>query len=92
MNMNSIETTPSVEWLSSRGGELRSGVLSHTWIVLIAGSQQYRLTVVPAAGRFACAITQLNNGKRLDKGTTHPSSQAALINGLDELRGLLGWS
>jgi hypothetical protein len=82
-------TTP--EWLAQRDGQLRPGVNADTYLVRLSGAPQYRLAVVPAGGQFTCAVTQTNNGKRLDSGSTHPTAEAALQCGLDELGKTLGW-
>jgi len=85
------ESSRTPDWLAARGGELRRGVQENSWLVLLNGSQQYRLAVAPAAGTFTCVVTQTNNGKRLDKGATYPDAKAALDGGLAELRTFLGW-
>jgi hypothetical protein len=87
----STTTTDTPEWLAKRGGQLCPGVLKHTWLVMLGGSMQYKLAIVPVKGQHGCAITQTNNGKRLDKGTAYPTEDAALAGGLDELRQGLGW-
>ncbi len=78
------------DWLTRHGGELRPGSSESTWFVLLNGPQ-YQLTVVPAKGKFTCAVVQTVNGKRLDKGVEYPDPGAALSGGLDELRQVLGW-
>ena len=82
-------TTP--DWLSLRGGELRRGLSDRSWLILLAGTQQYQVVITPAGGKFSCAVTQLNNGKRLDKGTLYPTAEAAFQGGLEELKHALGW-
>jgi hypothetical protein len=82
-------TTP--DWLAKRGGELQQAPDGHTWCVLLNGSQQYKLSPSPAAGKFTCMILQTVNGKRLDKGTTYPTAADAVRGGLEELRAALGW-
>jgi hypothetical protein len=79
------------EWLSQRMGELCPGLNERTWLVVLNGTQQYRAVVTPAGGKFTCAVSQLNNGKRLDKGTIFASADTALQGGLDELKHALGW-
>ena len=79
------------EWLAVHGGELRRGPDDFTWLVMLGGSQQYRAVVAPAKGRFACAVTQMVSGKRLDKGAEFPTPDAALQGGLADLRDALGW-
>ena len=82
-------TTP--DWLASRGGRFVPGYDGRTWLVLINDTPQYKLTPVPAAGRFTCQIVQTINGKRLDKGTTLATTDDAIDEGLEELRQALGW-
>jgi hypothetical protein len=79
------------EWLAKRGGELREGTMRHYWFVFLNGEPQYRLTAVPAAGRFSCEVVQTVNGKRLDIGGTYPTAEDAIRGGLEELRKALGW-
>ena len=82
-------TTP--DWLSLRGGKIRPGVNADTWLILLSNMQEYAAVVAPAAGKFTCAVTLRNNGRRLDKGTVYPTAEAALQGGLDELKQSLGW-
>lgn len=79
------------EWLKIRGGELTPGINHATWLLLLDGSPQYKLVVVPAKGGFSCAVIQTNNGRRLDKAASGPTTEAALQAGLAELRETLGW-
>ena len=82
-------TTP--EWLSKHGGELRRATVPDTWLVLIGGEPQYRLTPVPAEGKCSCQVTQTVNGRRLDRAAAFPSLEEAIQAGLDDLRKALGW-
>jgi hypothetical protein len=82
-------TTP--DWLQTRGGRLLPGYDGRTSLVLINDTPQYKLTPVPAAGRFACQIMQTVNGKRLEKGPTFATAEEAVNGGLQELRQSLGW-
>jgi hypothetical protein len=82
-------TTPN--WLQVRGSRLVPGYDGRTWLVLINDTPQYKLTPVPAAGRFGCQIVQTINGKRLDKATTYPTADEAVNGGSEELRQVLGW-
>ncbi len=79
------------EWLTKREGSLRQGVNGSTWMVTLSGHPYYRLFATPAGGQITCAITQANNGKRLDGGKKYPSEDAAIQGGLEELRDTLGW-
>ena len=79
------------EWLTLRDGSLRLGLGEHTVFVMLSGQPQYRLDARPAAGAFACAVTQTVNGRRLDGGATYPTRDAALAGGLEQLRATLGW-
>lgn len=91
MTATAVTSVTPPEWLALHGGELRRGVSDSTWLVLLNGSMQNKLTVGPAGGRFTCAVTQANNGRRLDKGTTFATADAALQGGLEQLREALGW-
>lgn len=79
------------EWLSTRSGGLMNGLDDRTLLVTIDGHPQYRLDVLPAKGKFTCAIVQSNNGKRIDGGKAYSNQDAALAGGLEELRAHLGW-
>ena len=79
------------DWLQSRGCRLVPDYDGFAWLVLINDTPQYKLTPVPAGGRFACQIVQTVNGKRLDKGTTYATAEDAVKGGLEELRQALGW-
>lgn len=78
-------------WLTQRGGELRASRDGHSWMVYFAGQPQYVVMPVPAAGKFACRVSQTINGRRLDGGTTYPSAEDAVRGGLEDLRKALGW-
>jgi hypothetical protein len=83
---------PSVpDWLKLRDGSLKPGVRDQIVFVMVGDQPHYRLDVRPAAGQFACAVTQTVNGRRLDEATTYPTADAALAGGLDQLRAKLGW-
>jgi hypothetical protein len=82
-------TTP--EWLSRHGGELRQRAGFDQWLVLLHGEPQYVLAVVPAAGKYACKVTQTNNGRQLDSGAACATPEEALRTGLDDLCKALGW-
>lgn len=80
------------DWLQLRGGVLKPGVRAETTFVMLEGNPLYKLEVRPAAGTFACAVSNTVNGKRLDDtATTYPTAEAALAGGLDQLRNKLGW-
>jgi hypothetical protein len=84
-----LPTVP--DWLKKRDGGLTAGVGPYTAFVVLGGQPQYRLDVRPAKGEFVCAVTQTNNGKRLDGDAKFPTGAAALAGGLEALRGALGW-
>ncbi|HLW68506.1 MAG TPA: hypothetical protein VKS79_24520 [Gemmataceae bacterium] len=86
-----MTTIPTPEWLSQRGGQIRPGISANTWLILLSNMQEYAAMVTPAAGKFTCAVTQRNNGKRLDKATVYPTAEAAVQGGLEELKQALGW-
>lgn len=79
------------DWLSRHDGALRTGPNSQTWLVTFNGHPLYRLFATTAKGQFTCAVTQANNGQRVDQGKQYASIDAALSGGLDELREKLGW-
>lgn len=82
-------TTP--EWLKIRDGEVHHGKDGRSLSVHFAGALQYVLVPVPAKGRFACQISQTNNGRRLESGKTYEKFAQAMEGGLEDLRGHLGW-
>jgi hypothetical protein len=80
------------DWLARHDGSLTPGIHPETTFVMIGGQPLYKLEVRPAEGKFACAVSNTVNGKRLDDATaTYPSPEAALAGGLDQLCGALGW-
>ena len=79
------------DWLASHDGSLKPGVRPETTFVMIGGQPLYKLEVRPAEGKFACAVSQTVNGRRLDDGATYPTRDAALAGGLEQLRNKLGW-
>jgi hypothetical protein len=80
------------DWLQTRGGSLKPGVRPETTFVMLEGHPLYKLEVRPAAGKFACAVSQTNNGKRYDDSqATYADAPAALTGGLEQLRNALGW-
>jgi hypothetical protein len=80
------------DWLQTRGGSLKPGVRPETTLVMLEGNPLYKLDVRPAAGKYACAVSNTVNGKRLDDPKlTYPDAPAALAGGLDQLRNALGW-
>ena len=79
------------EWLTKRGGTLRSHSDGESGAVVLNGSPLYLLTPAPAAGKHGCRVTQTNNGKRLDNGKTFATRDEALQGGLEALRHALGW-
>lgn len=82
-------TTP--DWLANRVGGIIPGLNERTWLVTLNGHPMYKLVAVPAKGKFTCAITQTNNGKRIDRGLEYASWNEALQGGLNELKERLGW-
>jgi hypothetical protein len=82
-------TTP--DWLTRHDGTLRLNPDGQSWSVLIGGEPLYRLTPVPVKGKFACEVTQTNNGSLLAEATAANSSDDAIQAALEELRKLLGW-
>ncbi len=86
-------TTATVpDWLRLRDGSLKPGVRPETTFVLVGYQPLYKLEVRPAAGKFTCAVSQTNNGRRLDDAkVTYPTADAAHAGGLEQLRNALGW-
>jgi hypothetical protein len=79
------------EWLKARDGDLRRAPDGRTWLVLLNGTPQYKLTPTPAGGKYTCDVLQTVNQKRVDKGQIYASHDDAVNGGLDELRAALGW-
>ncbi len=87
-----IATIPVPEWLKLRDGSMRPGVRAETLFVMIGNQPLYKLEVRPAAGTFACAVSNTVNGKRLDDAKkTYASTEAAFTGGLEQLQNALGW-
>ena len=79
------------DWLTARGGALACGPDGQTWLVLLDGTPQYKLTPVPVGGQFGCQVAQTVNGKRLDKERKYATADDAIKGGMEELRAALGW-
>lgn len=79
------------EWLTNRGGALRLASDGLSWVVFFADAPQYLLRPIPAAGKHACEIEQLINGRRLESGNSYPIPEDAVRGGLEDLRKTLGW-
>jgi len=79
------------DWIKTHNGDLKGSKDGHSWMVWLAGQPLYLVEPLPAKGRFACRVTQTNNGKRLDRGGVWPSRDEALQGGLADLREALGW-
>jgi hypothetical protein len=80
------------DWLRTRAGSLKPGVRPETTFVLLDGNPLYKLEVRPAEGKFACAVSQTNNGRRYDDPkATYSDAASALAGGLEQLRNALGW-
>jgi hypothetical protein len=89
--MTSSTTLQAPDWLTLRSGTIKPGVHPETHFVLVGDQPLYKLEIRPASGKFACAVSNTVNGKRLDDGTTFSTSQEALKGGLEQLRAKLGW-
>ncbi len=80
------------DWLAVRSATLKPGVRLETTFVMLEGDPQFKLEVRPAAGTFACTVSNTVNGKRLDDPkATYPTADAAVAGGLEQLRTALGW-
>jgi hypothetical protein len=84
-------TVTTSDWLTQRGCRLTASKDGHSWVVYLGNEPHYLLMAVPVKGQFGCRITQTINGQRFDSGATHPTIEAALQAGLDDLRKTLGW-
>lgn len=84
-------SVPTPEWLTRHGGELRASADGRSWLVYLGGEPQYLLLAAPAGGKFACRVSQTNNGRRLDGTNTYPTLEDAARGGLEDLRQALGW-
>jgi hypothetical protein len=82
-------TTP--DWLARHDGTLVPGRDGKSYLVRLGNKPQYLLVTVPAGGKFACAVTQTVNGRRLDGGATFPNPDDAVRGGLEDLRKAMGW-
>jgi hypothetical protein len=78
-------------WLTAHEGSLQPSTDGHAWMVMFAGRPLYLLVPVPAKGKFACQVTQTNNGRRLDGPGTYATEEEAVRGGLEDLRKALGW-
>ncbi len=85
-----MSVTPP-EWLTQRGGSLRSAVDRQSVVVFFENEPQYILTPVPAGGKYGTCLKQSINGKRLPTTGTFPTGEAAVRGGLEDLRKALGW-
>ncbi len=79
------------EWMTKRDAKLIAGPIGEARFVWIGSRPQYKLTPLPADGKYTCAVMQTNNGKRLDNGEVYPTSEEALRGGLESLKKSLGW-
>jgi len=79
------------DWLTLRHGKLRPGVGRQDLFLLFADEPQYRLTPVPAVGKYGCKIVQTINGQPVPVSGTFVSADEAVRGGLEELRKVLGW-
>lgn len=81
----------SPDWLKRRGGDMVLGTDQKTWFLEMNNQPLYRLVPVPVQGKFGCAITQTNNGKRIPSETLAENKEGALQGGLQDLAKYLGW-
>lgn len=90
IDMSLAMATP--DWLQARKGLLQPVARLDAVFVMLEGHPFFKLEVRPAVGKFACAVSQTNNGKRLDDpNATYPDIDTAFAGGLDQLRNALGW-
>ena len=79
------------EWLSKRGGSLKTGYDQHTCLMILRGEPQYALVPAPASGKYSCLITQTINSRHVPASGTFPTPEDAIRGGLEDLRKHLGW-
>jgi hypothetical protein len=79
------------DWLTNRDASIVRGPIAQERYVWIGKRPQYKLTPIPADGKFTCAVLQTNNGRRLDNGALFATSDEAIRAGLECLRNELGW-
>jgi len=54
------------EWLTRRGGSLRTGIDGASCVVMFDNQPQYTLKPIPAKGKYSFEIMQTVNGRRLE--------------------------
>lgn len=85
-------TATAPEWLTRRGGGLDVNPNGQAAAVILNGTPQYVVRVVPASGKYVGQVKQSNNGRYLPASDkTYPTTAEALQGGLDDLRRALGW-
>lgn len=85
-------TMATPDWIEKRGGQLRYSADGAAATVYLNGTPLYLLRPIPAKGKWACRITQTNNGHRLDKADlVYGNLNAAFEGGLNQLQEMLGW-
>jgi hypothetical protein len=78
-------------WLTARNGDLRRAIDGRSLFVCFGQEPQYELVPLPVQGKHGCRIRQTINGKSVDCPAAYATADAALLAGLDMLRGQLGW-
>lgn len=80
------------DWLQTHGGQLKAASDGRSVSVYLNGTPIYLILPIPARGKWACRITQTNNGHRLERADfTYTSEAEALQGGLKQLQDALGW-
>jgi hypothetical protein len=79
------------DWLSKRGGALQQGVDGRSIYFVLNNQPHYRLRPVPADGQYGCAIVQTINSRTIASQARASDPEAAIQNGLEDLRKFLGW-
>ncbi len=80
------------DWLQKRDGLLKQSIDGNALTVYLNSAPLYVLRPIPAQGKWACRITQTNNGHRLDQASLAYATQAeAFQGGLQQLQTVLGW-
>ena len=89
--MAATMTVTAPEWLTQRGGTLRSSYDSHSWMVYFDDRLQYQVTPVPVAGKFGSKVMQTVSGRLVETKGTYATTEEAVRGGLEDLRKALGW-
>jgi hypothetical protein len=79
------------DWLTRHGGDLRGNPDGQSYAVYFGSELEYVLRLFPVQGKYGCRVKQTINGKHLESGRVHPTSDDAVRGGLEDLKQALGW-